>query len=42
MAGNVSATRVTALLRVCDVHSVPLATNLGSAEALVRSLIPSS
>ena len=31
---------VTALLRVCDVHSVPLATNLGSAEALVRSLIP--
>ena len=33
---------VTALLRVCDVHSVPLATNLGSAEALVRWLIPSS
>ena len=32
---------VTALLRVCDVHSVPLATNLGSAEALVRSLLPS-
>ena len=31
---------VTALLRVCDVHSVPLATNLGSAEALVRSLTP--
>jgi methylglyoxal synthase len=29
---------VTALLRVCDVHNVPLATNLGSAEALVRSL----
>ena len=33
---------VTALLRVCDVHSVPLATNLGSAEALVRSLISAS
>lgn len=26
---------VSALLRVCDVHDVPLATNLGSAEALV-------
>ena len=29
---------VTALLRVCDVHNVPLATNLGSAQALIRSL----
>jgi methylglyoxal synthase len=29
---------VTALLRVCDVHNVPLATNLGSAESLIRSL----
>ena len=29
---------VSALLRVCDVHNVPLATNLGSAEALVRAL----
>ena len=29
---------VTALLRVCDVHNVPLATNLGSAEALIRCL----
>ena len=29
---------VSALLRVCDVHNVPLATNLGSAEALIRAL----
>ena len=29
---------VTALLRVCDVHNVPLATNLGPAESLVQSL----
>lgn len=26
---------VTALLRICDVHSVPLATNLGTAEILI-------
>ncbi len=26
---------VSALLRVCDVHSIPLATNLGTAEAIV-------
>ncbi len=26
---------VSALMRVCDVHRVPLATNLGSAEAIV-------
>ena len=29
---------VTALLRVCDVHNVPLATNLRPAESLVQSL----
>jgi methylglyoxal synthase len=29
---------VTALLRVCDVHGVPLATNLGSAAALIAAL----
>lgn len=29
---------VSALLRVCDVHDVPLATNLGTAEALVDTL----
>ncbi|MBA3531075.1 MAG: methylglyoxal synthase [Ardenticatenales bacterium] len=26
---------VSALLRVCDVHNIPLATNLGTAEAIV-------
>ena len=26
---------VSALMRVCDVHAVPLATNLGSAEAVM-------
>jgi methylglyoxal synthase len=26
---------ISALLRVCDVHNVPLATNLGTAEAIV-------
>lgn len=29
---------VSALLRVCDVHNVPLATNIGTAEALMSSL----
>lgn len=29
---------VSALMRVCDVHSVPLATNVGSAEAVVAWL----
>jgi methylglyoxal synthase len=29
---------VSALLRVCDVHAVPLATNLGTAECLVAWL----
>jgi methylglyoxal synthase len=29
---------VSALLRVCDVHNVPLATNLATAEALLRLL----
>lgn len=26
---------VSALLRVCDVHNIPLATNLGTAKAIV-------
>jgi methylglyoxal synthase len=30
---------VTALLRICDVHSVPLATNIGSAEIFVKALV---
>lgn len=30
---------ISALLRVCDVHNVPLATNLASAEALIESFI---
>lgn len=29
---------VSALLRICDVHDVPLATNLGTAEAIVAWL----
>lgn len=29
---------ITALLRLCDVHNVPVATNMATAEALVRSL----
>jgi methylglyoxal synthase len=29
---------VSALLRVCDVHNVPLATNLASAEAVLHLL----
>lgn len=27
---------VSALLRICDVHSVPLATNIGSAKVLLN------
>ena len=29
---------IGALLRICDVHSVPLATNLGTAELMLCSL----
>lgn len=29
---------VSALIRICDVHNVPLATNLGAAEAIVAWL----
>lgn len=29
---------VSALLRVCDVHNVPLATNVGTAELLLQAL----
>ena len=29
---------VSALMRVCDVHSVPLATNMGTAEAVAAWL----
>jgi len=29
---------VSALMRVCDVHNVPLATNLATAEAVLRWL----
>lgn len=30
---------ITALLRICDVHSVPLATNLSSADAILDELV---
>jgi methylglyoxal synthase len=29
---------VSALMRICDVHDVPLATNLGTAEAIITWL----
>ncbi|MBU8906337.1 methylglyoxal synthase [Desertibacillus haloalkaliphilus] len=29
---------VTALLRLCDVYAIPLATNMGTAELLIRGL----
>lgn len=29
---------VTALLRLCDVYAVPLATNMGTAEVLIKGL----
>ncbi|MEC1902889.1 methylglyoxal synthase [Bacillus atrophaeus] len=29
---------VSALIRLCDVYAIPLATNMGTAEILVRSL----
>ncbi|WP_100333505.1 methylglyoxal synthase [Bacillus alkalisoli] len=29
---------VTALLRLCDVYAIPLATNMGTAEILIRGL----
>lgn len=29
---------VTALIRLCDVQEVPLATNLGTAEILIKGL----
>ena len=30
---------VTALLRVCDVHNIPLATNLATAEAVLHLIV---
>ncbi|MFY9218182.1 MAG: methylglyoxal synthase [Tepidanaerobacteraceae bacterium] len=30
---------INALLRVCDVHNVPLATNLATAEVLIKGLM---
>jgi methylglyoxal synthase len=29
---------ITALLRLCDVHNIPVATNLATAEALLRAM----
>lgn len=29
---------VSALLRICDVHHIPLATNIGSAEIFLKAL----
>ena len=29
---------ISALMRLCDVHNIPLATNLASGEALIKSL----
>ncbi|WP_251554151.1 methylglyoxal synthase [Neobacillus muris] len=29
---------ITALVRLCDVYSVPLATNMGTAELLIRGI----
>lgn len=29
---------ITALIRLCDVYSIPLATNMGTAEILIRGL----
>lgn len=29
---------ITALMRLCDVYDIPLATNMGSAEILIRAL----
>lgn len=29
---------IIALLRLCDVHNIPLATNMGTAEVLVKAL----
>jgi methylglyoxal synthase len=31
---------ISALLRVCDVHNVPLATNLASADLLLKGIDP--
>ena len=30
---------VSALMRMCDVHSIPMASNLGTAEAIVDGLM---
>lgn len=30
---------VTALIRLCDVYSIPLATNMGTAEVLLKGLV---
>ena len=30
---------ITALLRLCDVYKIPLATNLGTAELLIKATV---
>lgn len=32
---------ITALLRICDVHAIPLATNIASADAVLDELVRS-
>lgn len=31
---------INMLIRVCDVHNVPLATNRATAEAIIKAIIP--
>jgi methylglyoxal synthase len=33
---------VSALLRVCDVHNIPIATNLATAEAVLKAVLDES
>ena len=37
MAGN-NETNDNNLLRLCDVHNIPFATNIATAEVLIRGL----
>ena len=38
LTANAQEPDVTALFRLCDIHNIPLATNIATAEVLIRGL----
>ena len=38
LSGRTNEPDINKVIRLCDIHNVPLATNIGSAELLLKSL----